>query len=206
MKVVVADAGESAGSCRRGFASVPISRPTTPSVIAKLPEIKYASIWGQIQNTDRVRRRAHEHRRRSWAPTTAIPRSTAASSTDGRWFTRSEEVSGAPVVVLVADVAKKLFGNIQPIDKLVRIGGRPMRVIGIYQEAANIFQPPGQAVARHHSVSHDGSPVHDRQDERAVHSGQAATGRHGRGRAGGGDDRAARGASPASGAITTTST
>jgi putative ABC transport system permease protein len=39
-----------------------------------------------------------------------------------------------------------LFGNIQPIDKWVRIGGRPMRVIGVYQEAANIFQPPGQAV------------------------------------------------------------
>jgi putative ABC transport system permease protein len=43
-------------------------------------------------------------------------------------------------------VAKKLFGAIQPIDKWVRVGARPFRVIGIYQEAANIFNPPGQQI------------------------------------------------------------
>jgi len=46
--------------------------------------------------------------------------------------------------VLSVDVAQKLFGSIQPIDKWIRVGGRPMRVTGIYQAAANIFQPPGQ--------------------------------------------------------------
>ena len=49
-------------------------------------------------------------------------------------------------IVLSTNVAQKLFGAIQPIDKWIRVGGRPMRVIGIYQEAANIFQPPGQEV------------------------------------------------------------
>jgi putative ABC transport system permease protein len=63
----------------------------------------------------------------------------------GRWFTKAELGSGTPVAVIDADVAHKLFGAIQPIDKMVRIGARPARVIGIYQPAANIFQPPGQA-------------------------------------------------------------
>src|SRR5688572_3502357 len=52
--------------------------------------------------------------------------------------------SGAAVVVLESDVALKLFGAMQPLDKTVKIGGRPARVIGIYQAAANIFEPPGQ--------------------------------------------------------------
>src|SRR5688572_18044807 len=52
--------------------------------------------------------------------------------------------SGAAVVVLESDVALKLFGAMQPLDKTVKIGGRPAKVIGIYQAAANIFEPPGQ--------------------------------------------------------------
>jgi len=34
--------------------------------------------------------------------------------------------------------------GLNPIDKWVRVGGRPVRVIGVYQEASNIFEPPGQ--------------------------------------------------------------
>src|SRR6185503_1302080 len=64
--------------------------------------------------------------------------------TAGRWFTKAEVASGAPVIVLEADVAQKLFGHIQPLDKLVKLGGRPVRVVGIYQTASNIFEPPGQ--------------------------------------------------------------
>ena len=64
--------------------------------------------------------------------------------TSGRWFTSSELSSGAAVVVLESDIAAKLFGHIQPIGKRIRVGGRPMDVIGIYEAAANIFEPPGQ--------------------------------------------------------------
>jgi putative ABC transport system permease protein len=119
--------------------------PTDAGIIAKLPEIKYASIWGQIQNKTEY---AGEHTNIGviMGADEGYPEIYGGELTDGRWFTNSEELSGAAVVVLSVDVAKKLFGNIQPIDKLVRIGGRPFRVIGIYQEAANIFQPPGQAV------------------------------------------------------------
>ena len=113
--------------------------------VAKLPEIKYASIWGQIQN-----RMEYAGTRTNigvvMGADEGYPEIYGGELTDGRWFTRSEQLSGAPAIVLSTNVALKLFGAIQPIDKWIRVGGRPMRVIGVYQEAANIFQPPGQEV------------------------------------------------------------
>ena len=61
---------------------------------------------------------------------------------EGRWFTKAEMAAGSAVVVLESDVVTKLFGAMNPIDKWVRVGGRPARVIGVYQEASNIFEPP----------------------------------------------------------------
>ena len=112
-------------------------------VVAKLPMIRYASIWGIAQN------------RIEYAGTRTnvggivgadegYPEIYGGELVDGRWFSRSEELSGANVAVLDADVAKRLFGAVQPIDKWVRVGGRPMHVVGVYQPDANIFQPPGQ--------------------------------------------------------------
>ena len=119
--------------------------PEDADRIAKLPEVKYASIWGQIQN-----RMEYAGVRTNlgvvMGADEGYPEIYGGELTEGRWFMRNELLSGAAVVVLSVDVARKLFGNMQPIDKLIKVGGRPMRVIGIYQEAANIFQPPGQAV------------------------------------------------------------
>ena len=111
--------------------------------IAKLPEIKYAAIWGQIQN-----RMEYAGARTNIGivigADDGYPEIYGGELADGRWFTHNEELSGAPVIVISTDVANKLFGRIQPIDKWLRLGGRPMRVVGVYQAAANIFQPPGQ--------------------------------------------------------------
>ena len=113
--------------------------------IAKLPEIKYAGIWGQLQTrTEYAGERTNVGA--IIGADEGYPEIYGGELTDGRWFTRAELIAASPAIVLSADVARKLFGNIQPIDKWVRVGGRPMRVIGIYQAAANIFQPPGQAV------------------------------------------------------------
>jgi putative ABC transport system permease protein len=54
--------------------------------------------------------------------------------------------SGGAVAVLDQDVARKLFGRVSPIDRTVRLGGRPARVIGIYSPPENIFAPQGQQV------------------------------------------------------------
>ena len=137
------------------------SRPdlstTDADVVARLPMIKYASIWGIAQN------------RIEYAGTrtnvggivggdAGYPEIYGGELVDGRWFSKSEELSGASVVVLDADVAQRLFGAIQPIDKWVRVGGRPMHVIGIYQPDANIFQPPGQqtqAIIPYRTLDHE---------------------------------------------------
>src|ERR1051325_1910014 len=95
------------------------------TTIAKLPEIKFASIWGLVQN------------RVEYGGTgtngggiiggdAGYPEIYGGQLAEGRWFTRSEELSGAAVVVLDANVAHRLFGAIQPIDKWVRVGTRPM--------------------------------------------------------------------------------
>jgi putative ABC transport system permease protein len=117
--------------------------PDDADRIAKLPEIKYAAIWGQIQNkTEYAGVRTNIGV--VIGADNGYPEIYGGELTEGRWFTHSELQSGQPAVVLSVDVEKKIFGAIQPLDKWVKIGGRPFRVVGIYQEAANIFSPPGQ--------------------------------------------------------------
>jgi len=50
---------------------------------------------------------------------------------EGRFFNESESNSGSAVVVLGYEVAKGLFGDIDPIGKMVRLYGRRFQVIGI---------------------------------------------------------------------------
>ncbi|HKY96278.1 MAG TPA: FtsX-like permease family protein, partial [Gemmatimonadaceae bacterium] len=64
----------------------------------------------------------------------------------GRWFTKPELTTGASVVVLEEDAARKVFGGESILDKQVNLGGRPLTVIGLYQKPGNIFEPPGQAI------------------------------------------------------------
>lgn len=111
--------------------------------IATLPEIQYASLWAQIFNKVEYGGTLTGLGLITGADD-GYPEIYGGELSDGRWFTKSEMASGAAVVVLESDVATKLFGSVHPIDKWVRIGGRPARVIGIYQAAANIFEPPGQ--------------------------------------------------------------
>jgi putative ABC transport system permease protein len=111
--------------------------------IAALPEIKYASLWAQILNKVEYGGVRTGLGLISGADD-GYPEIYGGELSDGRWFTKAEMATGAAVVVLESDVAAKLFGSIQPLDKWVRVGGRPARVIGVYQAAANIFEPPGQ--------------------------------------------------------------
>lgn len=53
---------------------------------------------------------------------------------NGRFYTESESVSGAPVIVLGNDIAENLFKTINPVGKTVRIYGRKLTVIGILKK------------------------------------------------------------------------
>src|SRR5207249_9624866 len=63
---------------------------------------------------------------------------------EGRSFTAPEAGGGEAVVILERSVAERVFGRIDPVTRYLRVGGRPLRVVGIWQRPANIFEPPGQ--------------------------------------------------------------
>lgn len=113
--------------------------------VRSLPDIAYAGMWGQGQ----ARMDYQGVRTQQVAIIGADNRFTDIQGGDlseGRWFTRPELVSGSAVAVIDQDVANTLFGRVDPLGKTVGIGGRAARVIGVYVEAANIFNPPGQSI------------------------------------------------------------
>ena len=113
--------------------------------IQALPEISYAAIWGQAQG----RLEYKGVRTQALLIMGADDRFTEVQGGElisGRWFTKPEEISGASVVVLEETAARKVFGGESILEKRVNLGGRPMTVIGLYQKAGNIFEPPGQAI------------------------------------------------------------
>jgi putative ABC transport system permease protein len=122
-------------------------------MIKALPEIKFAAIWGIVQN------RVEYNGTRTnvggiVGGDAGYPEIYGGELSEGRWFTKAEEESGAPVVVLDASVARKIFGAIRPLDKTVRVGPRPLRVVGIYEPDANIFAPPGQETMPYRTLDH----------------------------------------------------
>jgi putative ABC transport system permease protein len=122
----------------------PDLRPEEADRIKTLPEIRYASMWGQVFGRVEY---AGTRTQAAWifGADAGFTEINGGELTAGRWFTAQEIERGDAVVVLDADVAAKLFGNIDPLERMVRVGGRPARVVGLYQESANIFQPPGQS-------------------------------------------------------------
>ena len=60
----------------------------------------------------------------------------------GRFFTVGE-LNGADVAVLEVELSRRLFGRQSPLGQTVKIGGRAFRVVGLWQQPDNVFQPPG---------------------------------------------------------------
>ena len=120
--------------------------PSEAVRIERLPEIDYAAIWAQAFG----RVEYHGTRTQMMTVMGADDRYTEIQGGDliaGRWFTKGELASGAAVVVLDEDIARHIFGHERALDKTVRVGGRPAKVIGLYTPPANIFAPPGQQIA-----------------------------------------------------------
>jgi putative ABC transport system permease protein len=113
--------------------------------IRQLPEISYAAIWGQYNG-----RLSYEAQRTQFilivGADDRYQEIQGGELLDGRWFTPAEMTSGASVAVLDENAARKLFGRESVLDKMIRVGGRPARVIGLYAQPGNIFSPPGQDI------------------------------------------------------------
>ena len=113
--------------------------------LRRLPEIAYASLWAQTLariESDGVRSQSMA----IFGADDGFTRIQGGELLEGRWFTRNELSAGAPVVVLQEETARRLFGQERMLGRQVQVGGRPLIVIGLWQEPGNIFAPPGQAV------------------------------------------------------------
>jgi putative ABC transport system permease protein len=113
--------------------------------IRQLPEVSYAAMWAQSNG-----RLSYEAQRTQnlliVGSDDRYQEIQGGELLDGRWFTPAELTSGSNVVVLEENVARKLFGREAVLDKTIKVGGRPAKVIGLYAQPGNIFSPPGQDI------------------------------------------------------------
>src|SRR5688572_1675544 len=110
--------------------------------IALLPEISYGAIWAQV--TGRIEYKGQRTQpMQIFGADDRFTEIQGGELASGRWFTRAEVAAGAAVAVVQEDAARRLFGRENPIGKTIRLGGRPVEVIGLYVPPENIFAPPG---------------------------------------------------------------
>ncbi len=57
----------------------------------------------------------------------------------GRNFTANEAKAGENVVIVNEELAKQLFGESDPLDKSINVGGQPFRVLGVYHYKASFL-------------------------------------------------------------------
>ena len=114
--------------------------------IARLPEIGYAAIWAQTFG--RVEYAGARTQQMTFmAADDRFTEIQGGELAAGRWFTKAELKSGTPVAVIDQQVVARIFGRVEPLDRTVRLAGRPVRVIGVYVAPENIFAPQGQQIA-----------------------------------------------------------
>lgn len=65
----------------------------------------------------------------------------------GRDFTQAENVTGASVVVINEEMAKRLFKDSEPLDKSIDIEGKPFKVIGLYHNVGSFLGKPSSSTA-----------------------------------------------------------
>ncbi len=58
---------------------------------------------------------------------------------DGRFFTQDESDGGRPVCVIGANIADELFVGIDPIGQVLKVGGHPFRILGVFEKQGGLF-------------------------------------------------------------------
>ncbi|HEX9054347.1 MAG TPA: ABC transporter permease [Gemmatimonadales bacterium] len=123
----------------------PVLETTDAAAIQRIPEIAYAGMW--VQLFQRVEYQGeHTQTVTVFGADDGFMDIQGGTLLRGRLFSRAE-LAGDPVIVLENGVAERLFGQVDPLGRFVRVGAKSVRVIGIWQKPGNIFEPPGQATA-----------------------------------------------------------
>ena len=122
----------------------PVLSRADAEAIARVPQVAYAGMWVQL-----FQRMEYQGSRTQTITVFGADEHymdiQGGTLLRGRFFTRGE-LSGDEVIVIETDVAERLFGDLDPIGRFVRVGPTSLRVIGVYQKPDNIFEPPGQEI------------------------------------------------------------
>ena len=123
----------------------PVLKPAEAEALARLPEIRYAGIWVQL-----FQKMEYQGNRTQimteFGADDHYMEIQGGQLLAGRFFTAAEQNGGAAVVVLEQRPAERLFGRLDPVGRYVRLAGKSLLVIGLYQNPDNIFQPPSQEI------------------------------------------------------------
>ncbi|HEX7023358.1 MAG TPA: ABC transporter permease [Gemmatimonadales bacterium] len=112
--------------------------------IAQAPDIRHAGLW--LQSFNRIEyQSATTQRLLIYGADESFLEINGGNLAAGRNFTPAE-LHGTDVAVLEIEVSRRLFGRVNPLGEIVRIGGRPFRVIGLWQPPDNAFQAPGFSI------------------------------------------------------------
>lgn len=123
----------------------PVLEPSDAAAVARIPEIGYGALW--VQLFQRVEYQGERTQTVTvFGADNGFMEIQGGTLLRGRLFSRAE-LTGDPVVVLESQVAERLFGQVDPLGHVVRVGAKSVRVIGIWQKPGNIFEPPGQETA-----------------------------------------------------------
>jgi putative ABC transport system permease protein len=123
----------------------PVLETTDVEAIARVPDVAYAGLW--VQLFQRVEYQGERTQTVTvFGADNGFMDIQGGTLLRGRLFSRAE-LAGDPVVVLENGVAERLFGQVEPLGRFVRIGAKSVRVIGIWQKPGNVFEPPGQETA-----------------------------------------------------------
>jgi putative ABC transport system permease protein len=144
----------------RFFSSTPVNPDALPrevrirprleaaeaEALAALPEIGYSAIWVGV-----FERLAYQASRTQttvvYGADDRFMEILGGGIIEGRTFTPTEVRTGRNVVILEIEAAERVFGRINPLGKLMRVGSSPFTVVGLYRKPENIFQPPGQEIS-----------------------------------------------------------
>ncbi len=116
--------------------------PQDAEAIARLPEIHYAAIWTQVFQRFEY---GGNHTRilGVFGADDRFMEILGGGIASGRSFTTAELRGGQPIAIIEQRTVDRLFGPINPLGRIVRIGGHPFKILGIWQRPTNIFEVPG---------------------------------------------------------------
>src|SRR6267154_2095519 len=112
------------------------------SIVAGFPEIHYAAIWTQL--FERFEYGGNHTRILGvFGADDRFMEILGGGIAAGRSFTAAELRGGDPIAIVEQRTVDRLFGAINPLGRVVRIGGHPFKILGVWQRPTNIFEVPG---------------------------------------------------------------